>query len=123
MEVSYLNLESDMLKDVDKMYFQGMEAYLRGDDEGCINDLEYGLYMYQVYNNNMYGCPLFCLRSRSYNETDLKNVAHQLEEEEKCINSCHDKTREKLSAGVAEEFAKFKPYKYLQMCYYNVTMT
>lgn len=113
----------------DILYAKGVEAYLDEDWEQCITLMNEAIEDYHFYIDAQVGCRLSCRKQSSdkyvtpQNLTDLRYWESMIKQT-LCILKCKKnvlKNRaEVISRSVSHDFESFKPYDYLQLCYFKV---
>lgn len=116
------------------LYVSGVQAYLNNDWNNCIDDIETALLGYKDYYEVFASCRINCeyedKRISPFFEENIENLHYYESIVRKTL--CMEKCKRKLMPTLPEyfymnnwarnSFAARKPYEYLQLCYYHVSI-
>lgn len=122
---------ADPSQSYDILYNQAVEAYLDENWDVCVAKMNEAIEDWHFYQDAVVGCRLKCQRDSaeqlltSPQLEDMKlwerNIKQTL-----CILKCKKgilKNRAEIVAkNVVQDFENFKPYDYLQLCYFKVSV-
>ena len=120
---------ADPSQSYDILYSQAVEAYLDEDWSVCVAKMNEAIEDWHFYQDAVVGCRLKCQRDSvgqpvvSPQLEDMK-LWERLIKQTLCILKCKKgllKNRAEIVAkNVVQDFDSFKPYDYLQLCYFKV---
>ena len=118
----------DPSRTYDIYYTKAVEAYLDEDWPQCITFMNEAIEDYHFYHDAQVNCRLTCQKASSNNPsiTHQGDLQHweRLIKQTLCILKCKknvlQERAEIISRSVTDDFESFKPYDYLQLCYFKV---
>ena len=120
---------ADPSRSYDILYTKAVEAYLDENWEQCVTSMNEALEDYHFYIDAQVGCRLSCQKPSSnkyITPQNLEDLMHweTMIKQTLCILKCKKKVlkgrAEIISRSVSYDFESFKPYDYLQLCYFKV---
>lgn len=120
---------ADPSRSYDILYNKAVEAYLDENWEQCIASMNEAIEDYHFYNDAQIGCRLSCKKPSGEKEVTPQHVEdlrywETMIKQTLCILKCKKKVlqgrAEIISRTVSQDFESYKPYDYLQLCYFKV---
>lgn len=120
---------ADPSRSYDILYTKAVEAYLDENWEQCVTSMNEALEDYHFYIDAQVGCRLSCQKPSSnkyITPQNLEDLTHweTMIKQTLCILKCKKKVlkgrAEIISRSVSHDFESFKPYDYLQLCYFKI---
>ena len=125
--------KSDPAQSYDILYDQAVEAYLEEDWDKCVRLMNEAIEDYHFYVDSQVGCRLNCQKIVSVNAMGKQISPNNLEDMKffekmvkqtlcllKCKKNLLKNRAEIVSRQIMESFEYFRPYDYLQLCYFKV---
>lgn len=113
------------------LYTKGVEAYLENRFEDCVVHLEAAVEKYRAYIKKLQNCRISCTEEAEQSEPLYPIDVENLRFYEKairntlCLVKCGKKDNvfgTQLNRATIQVFENRKPYEYLHICYYQVSV-
>jgi len=120
---------ADPSRSYDILYNKAVEAYLDENWEQCIASMNEAIEDYHFYNDAQIGCRLSCKKPSGEKQVTPQHVEdlrywETMIKQTLCILKCKKKVlqgrAEIISRTVSQDFESYKPYDYLQLCYFKL---
>lgn len=114
------------------LYTKGVEAYLENRFEDCVVHLEAAIQIYRIYIKKLQNCRITCTEEAEQSDPLYSIDVENLRFYEKairntlCLVKCGKKDNvftSQLNRETIQVFENRKPYEYLHICYYQVSVS
>ena len=118
----------DPLVTYDMLYESGIKSYTHERWSECVAYMQSALDDYKFYHDNLATCRINCqnipsIKADNPQSVDIAFFKYALQNSD-CIRRCKQRVfngrPESVGKKVIDDFAKLKPYNYLQICAYKV---